>query len=56
MVLDLWGAKIPTFNSDALVSIHHYEHVLESLLGLAISSEYMQALMREHATATLEHM
>lgn len=44
-VVELWGAKVSTYNDEALDCIHRNEPVLASCLGLAISAGYMRVLM-----------
>lgn len=40
-VVDLWGARVPTYNKNALMRYHRYKHVVESCLWLAIGAKDM---------------
>lgn len=50
-VVDLWASSVTTYDNDALVYSHRYEHVVASRMRLAIGTEDMRVLMREGTTA-----
>lgn len=50
--VELWEARFSTCRYDALVCNHRSEHVVLSLLRLAIGNKDMRLLMRQRPTAT----
>lgn len=54
--VDLWRARVPTYNDDLLVRGHDYEHVVASRLGPAIGTENKRVLMQEGTCAAREKL